>query len=185
MPITNATAPAARTTPNKPSAAQAKKTAADSEMTTARIEAVTSLGQFAQLPLMITKQYADAGALQVHWPAISTEIGKLASADERVAKIIDPLMQVGPYAGIIAAIMPFIVQIGVNHKRIPAGSMGSVPATTLSSQIESGLAKNELQALTIQRDAEAESAKVRKEIELARKGLADAMRDNQVAATND
>jgi hypothetical protein len=182
MPITNA-APPVRATANKSSATVKKATAAELaavEKTTARAQALIDLGQFAQLPLMITKQYADAGAFQVHWPNISKEVAKLADTDERIAKIIDPLMQVGPYVGILAAVTPFIVQIAVNHHRIPAGSMGSVPAITLTSQIEAGLAKSELEALTIQRNAEAEAATVRREIDHARRALTDSM-----AAAND
>jgi hypothetical protein len=133
---------------------------------------------------MITKQYADVGAVSLHWPKISEEIAKLADTNEQVASLVDPLMKVGPYAGIITAVMPFAVQIAVNHGRVTAGAMGSVPATTLSSQVETSLAQNELEALTIQRDAEQKSAQMRQEIAAARKALADSMRDQQMEATN-
>lgn len=164
-----AAAPAAKSTPNKASGKATAATASD--VTKSRAEAVTSLGQFAQLPLMITKQYADVGALSLHWPKISEEIAKLADTNEQVASLVDPLMKVGPYAGLIATVMPFAVQIAVNHGRVTAGAMGSVPATTLSSQVETSLAENELQALTIQRDAEKKAAQMRKEIADARKNL--------------
>lgn len=167
MPILN-TPPPTKATANK-SAAVKKAEATKAEITSARAQAVTELGQFAQLPLMITHQYADVGAIQLHWPNVSQEIAKLADSNEQVAKIIDPLMQVGPYAGLITAVMPFAVQILVNHGRVTAGAGGSVSPTTLSSQVEASLAENELQALVIQRDAEAKAAQVRKEIETARK----------------
>lgn len=170
MPITNP-APPVKATANRPTAAQKKAELTASGKLTARTEAIASLGQFAQMPLMITKQFADAGAISLHWPKISEEIAKLADSNEQVAKIVDPLMQVGPYAGLIAAVMPFVVQILVNHGRVPAGAAGSVPATTLASQVEAGLAENELQALIIQRDAERKSAEVRKQIETARKNI--------------
>jgi hypothetical protein len=170
MPIVN-TAPPAKATANKSTVKQTAAAKSASDITAARTEAVTALGQFAQVPLMIMKQHADVGAIDLHWKNISGEIAKLAASNEQVAKIVDPLMTVGPYAGIITAVMPLAVQILVNHGRIPAGAAGSVPATTLSSQVESAIAERELQALTIQRDAEQKSAAMRREIENARKIL--------------
>jgi hypothetical protein len=182
MPIVSK-APPARTTPNKSATAAAKASAKADDITAARTEAVTSLGQFVQLPLMITKQYADVGAIELHWPKVSAEIAKLAATNEQVAKIVDPMMQVGPYAGIITAVLPFAVQIMVNHNRVTPGAAGSVSPSTLSSQVEASLAETELQSLIIQRDAEKKAADVRKEIENQRRALADSIRDNVNDAT--
>jgi hypothetical protein len=119
----------------------------------------------------------------MHWPDVSAEIAKLAASQPAIAKLVDPLIQIGPYTGLVTALLPFILQIGVNHGRFSPGAMGTVPATTLASQIESAIAKQELEALTIQRDAERETAAMRRDIALSRKALADAMRDVQVDAT--
>jgi hypothetical protein len=177
-------APPVKATANKSTAKQTAANKAESDIITARKEAVASLGQFAQIPLMITKQYADVGAVQLHWPKVSEEIAKLASTNDQVAKIVDPLMQVGPYAGLIAAVMPFVMQLAANHGRVTPGAAGTVSPVTLSSQVEASIAENELQALTIQRDAEQKAAAVRREIDMSRKALADAMRDQQQEATN-
>jgi hypothetical protein len=178
MPITNAPPPVVK----KPAATA--KPVRESGLTKDRTDALASLGQLAQVPLIATKQYADAGAVSMYWPNVASEIAKLADSQPAIAKLVDPLMQVGPYAALIAAGLPFLLQIGVNHKMISAGAMGTVPASTLSAQIESSLAKQELEALTIQRDAERESAEMRREIDDSRKALADAMRDNQMAETS-
>jgi hypothetical protein len=167
MPIVG-TVPPVKATANKSSAAGKAQIALD-EITKARTEAVTELGQFVQLPLMLTKQYADVGAISLHWPKISGEIGKLAATNEQIAKLVDPLMTVGPYAGLITAVMPLVAQIAVNHGRVSAGVANTVPASTLSSQIETAMAQSELEALKIQRDAEKEAASVRKQIADARK----------------
>jgi hypothetical protein len=169
MTVTVAKAPPTKATANKPSGKTVAATASD--VTKARTEAITSLGQFAQLPLMITKQYADVGAIELHWPKVSAEIANLAATNEQVAKIVDPMMQVGPYAGLITAVMPMLVQVLVNHGRVTPGAAGSVSPTTLSSQVEASLAETELESLTIQRDAERKSAEVRQQIAAQRKAL--------------
>lgn len=167
MPITNAPPPSTKNT-----SSTTKVSKADS-LTKDRAEALTSLGQFAQVPLIATKQFADAGAVSLYWPGVATEVAKLAESQPAIAKLIDPLMQVGPYSALIMAVLPFVLQIGVNHGMVSAGAMGTVPKTSLSAQVEASLAKQELEALTIQRDAERESAAVRQEIAESRKALAD------------
>lgn len=166
---TAGSAPALKTTKNVSSTAT--KAPKESTLTKDRAEALTSLGQFAQVPLIATKQFADAGAVSMYWPGVATELAKLAETQPAIAKLVDPLMQVGPYSAIIMAVLPFVLQIGVNHKMVSPGAMGTVPATTLSSQVEASLARQELEALTIQRDAEKEAAEMRAEIAASRKAL--------------
>jgi hypothetical protein len=171
MPIVNS-APVMNRAKNVSSTATAKPSKA-STLTKDRAEALTSLGQFAQVPLIATKQFADAGAVSLYWPGVATELANLAESQPAIAKLIDPLMQVGPYSALIMAVLPFVLQIGVNHRMVSPGAMGTVPATSLSSQVEASLAKQELEALTIQRDAEKEAAEMRAEIAASRKALAE------------
>lgn len=158
MPVTSA--------PPPPSKSAAPKTTAPRkpDLTAARTEALTGLGQLAQVPLIAARQTADAGAIAMHWPRVSQELASLAGKDERVAKLIDPLMQAGPYAGLITALLPLIMQLGVNHGMVQAGVMGTVPAATLASQMDTALAQAQLEALTVQRDAEEQARKLRDEI---------------------
>lgn len=147
-------------------------------LTEQRIDAINGLGQLAQVPLLATKQYADAGAVGMYWPGISKELATLAESQPAIANVIDPLMKVGPYTGLVAAILPFLMQIAVNHNRIQPGSMGTVPATTLEAQIKTSMAEAELHALRTQMEAEEQAARMRQEMEQSRAALADAMRDN-------
>lgn len=142
-----------------------------------RTEAVAGLGQLAQVPLLATKQFADAGAVGLYWPSISKEIAELAETQEPIANLIDPLMKIGPYTGLVAAILPFFMQIAVNHGRVAPGSMGTVPASTLEAQIKTAMAQAELEALKTQQQAEQAARAMREEIEESRRALADAMSD--------
>jgi hypothetical protein len=170
MPITN-TAPAPNTTRNTSSATRV--TVKVSATLKARTEALVGFGQLGQVPLIATRQYADCGAISLHWPHVAEEIAKLADSQPVIAKFIDPLIQIGPYTGLVTAVLPFILQIGVNHGVFAPGAMGTVPTVTLTAQVESSLAQQELEALYLQRDAEKAAAAIRREINEARAALAD------------
>lgn len=144
----------------------------------ARESAVVGLGQLAQVPLLATKQYADAGAVGLYWPAIAHEVAELADTQEAIANLIDPLMKVGPYTALVAAVLPFFMQIAVNHGRVAPGSMGTVPASSLEAQIKTSMAQAELESLRMQQQAEQASAAMRQEMEESRRAMADAMRDH-------
>jgi len=148
-----------------PSPAAAART---SRKTAERAEAVTGLGQLAQVPLMVMRQYADVGAVSAHWPGVAAEVAKLAETQEQVAKLVDPLLQVGPYAGLITAVLPLVMQLACNHGVVAAGSMGTVPPSTLAAQVEAQLAQQEAAALRLQLEAEREARKVREQIQADR-----------------
>lgn len=171
MPITNAPPPVVRNV----TAAGKPKATKESQSTKDRTEALVGLGQLAQVPLLATKQYADAGAVSLYWPNVAKEIAVLADTNEQIAKLIDPLIQVGPYTALIAAALPFVMQIAVNHKLVQAGAMGTVPGESLAAQIETAMVQQELEALRTQRDAEKAAAALRAEIAESRKELADVM----------
>jgi hypothetical protein len=166
MPITS-TPPPVRGTPGRP-APKAKP-----NLRTQREEAVAGFGQLAQAPLIALKLYADAGAVGIYWPKISEEIATLADSQEQVARLIDPLIRIGPYTGLITAILPMILQIGVNHGRVPAGAMGTVPAASLTARVEASLAAIELEALRAQAEAEKAAAEMRDQISKSRTSLAE------------
>lgn len=164
MPVTSAPPPVHTPATRAPSA---KATATHK----AREDAVGSLGQLAQVPLLAMRQYADAGALGQYWPGIAREVATLADSQEQVAQIIDPLIKVGPYAGLITAVLPLVMQIAVNHGRMAPGAMGTVPASMLSAQVETALAQEELRALQAQAEAEKAAAAMRAEIAEQRAGV--------------
>src|SRR5215469_197856 len=137
MPITSSPPPVRTGSASRaPSAARAPK----KSMTEQREEALNGFGQLAQAPLIALRQYADVGAISIHWPNISREVAGLAETQEQVARLVDPLIRIGPFTGLIAAVLPMILQIGVNHNKVPAGAMGTVPAASLTAQVEANLA---------------------------------------------
>ena len=163
MPIVS-TPPPSHGTAKKPLPARAPKKSMQEE----REEAVAGFGQLAQAPLIALRQYADAGAIGLHWPRVAHEIASLAESQPQIARLIDPLIRIGPFTGLITAILPFVLQIGVNHKRIPAGAMGTVPAESLTAQVESAMAAIELEALKQQVEAEREAREMREQIARSR-----------------
>lgn len=169
MPVEFAAPPPSRNTPNVSSGTAKASKAVQARETAEREEAVAQLGMFAQVPLLATKQLADAAAVGMHWPGIAKEVAKLAESQEAVANLIDPLIKVGPYAGLIAATLPLVMQLAVNHGRVKPGSMGTVPAVSLQSKMETAIAQEELKAMRVQLEAEREAQAIRAEIENERK----------------
>jgi hypothetical protein len=172
MPITNTMG-----TPPPASASKRTVSAPRKPIKAQREEALNGMGQIAQIPLVTMRMYADVGAMSIHWPNIAKELANLAETQEPIAAVIDPLIKIGPYTALIAAVMPLTMQVLVNHKMAPAGAMGTVPASSLQAQVEAGLAQQELAALQVQLEAEQQAAQMRKEIDASRRAMADAMQD--------
>ena len=159
MPIVAAPPPVKRAKP-------VARTTAD--RTKERTEALEGIGQLAQAGLIAAKQYADAGAVGLHFPRVAGELAELANNDERIAQALEPLLHAGPYTGLLMATLPLLYQVGVNHGRINPGPMGTVPRETLSARIEAEMARAKVQALQAQKQAEQESRELQAEIAKAR-----------------
>lgn len=166
MPMDTTAPPLRNGSSSKPKAASKTQT-----ITQQREEAINGLGQLAQAPLLAFKQYADAGAIGLHWPNVAKEVAALAESQSAIANVIDPLMKVGPYAGLITAVLPFALQLAVNHGRVPAGAMGTVPKNSIAAQVEAGLAEMEMAALQQQLQAEQAAQRLRDDIAKARKEM--------------
>lgn len=127
-----------------------------------RYQGVQGIGQLIQGGLMLTKNYADAAAVGMHWDGVAKEVATLAEAEPAVARIVDLVIQAGPYAGLIAAVMPLAMQLAANHGMIPSGGMsGVVPPEVLQSQMEARILQQQAEALRQRQEAlrEAEAAK--------------------------
>lgn len=126
-----------------------------------RYQGVQGIGQLIQGGLMLTKNYADAAAVGMHWDGVAKEVATLAEAEPAVARVIDLVIQAGPYAGLIAAVMPLAMQIAANHGMIPAGATGVVPPEVLQSQMEAQILRQQAEALRERQQAmrDAEAAK--------------------------
>lgn len=83
-----------------------------------REEAVAGIFQIASFMCVATGQLADAAALNIHGANVSRETAALATRYDKVGALLDGLSQVGPFTAILAATMPLVIQIAVNHKRI-------------------------------------------------------------------
>jgi hypothetical protein len=90
-----------------------------------RQEALDGVLQLAQFGCLAFGDFADAGAIGVFGPPMATEVVNLAKENSKVAEKVDLLIQVGPYAGLVAAAIPFLAQLLVNHKVFKAEQFGN------------------------------------------------------------
>jgi len=157
------------TIPPKKSSNSTPKGLAEPTIQQKRFDAIQGLWQIAGIGCVFMRQYSDAGAISMHSPAISKEIVQLADSNDQVAKSVDQLLQVGPYAGLVTAVLPLAMQILVNHKRIPVEKLpaesGIVDPEMLEAQVKTEMARMQLEVLKEQKEAEQELARARAEFE--------------------
>lgn len=82
---------------------------------------------------------ADAGALAEHAPELSKAIVATAEQDERFARAVDKLLNTGPYAALVMAVVPLAAQIAANHKLLPVGFMGTEDPAKIRAEVEKSL----------------------------------------------
>ena len=125
----------------------------------AREEAVNGIFQLTAFGLVMAGQQADAGALAKHGGSIAHEAAKVAETSASLGSAIDYITEAGPYAGLITATMPLVLQLLANHKVMKAETLsgaGVVPPETLSAQVKADMARQQIQALRTQQEAEQE-----------------------------
>lgn len=125
-----------------------------------RREGLMGLAQLAQGLCLMTQQYADAATIGQHFPPFGAEIANLADTYDVVAKPIDFLIEIGPFGAVIAAGMPFVLQLLANHKVIDGSRMagqGIVPPEVLEAQMKAQVAQMQAEALLEQRRAMTEA----------------------------
>lgn len=81
-------------------------------------EGITGISQLVSFGLSFSNP-ADAQAVLTHTPAIAQALHDLAMAKPEFARILDKLMSAGPYGALITAVFPLIVQILINHDKLP------------------------------------------------------------------
>lgn len=77
----------------------------------------------------------DGIAVAVATPNIAEAVNALAQEEPRVAAVLDKILQVGPYGALLGALVPLVAQIAVNHKRIPAGTLGTQEPELLKASL--------------------------------------------------
>lgn len=121
-----------------------------------RQDALNGVMQVGQLACIAFGQFADAGAIGMHGPQLSSEILALAENNSKIASKVDLLIEVGPYAGIVAAAIPFLAQLFVNHGVAKAelfANAGVVPPETLAQHMKTEMMRKAVQAQREQMEA--------------------------------
>lgn len=81
----------------------------------------------------------DAATITLHSGNIAEAVNDTAQQDERVAAILDKILEVGPYGALLAALMPVALQMAANHGKIPPneslGIMSPAQIGTAMSQL--------------------------------------------------
>lgn len=153
------TPPPIRNTSTQSGSGGSKRAGSGSRKMQAREEAANGIGQILSFGCMATGQMADAGAIGLHWPNIAHEAAQVAETDEKIAKALDYLLEVGPYGNLIVVTLPFVAQILVNHKILKAEQMAGanvVHPDSLEAQAKAHMARQAMQAIRQQRQAEEE-----------------------------
>lgn len=100
-------------------------------------QGIAGLFQVVAFPLTFVAP-ADAAAVTHHAPGIAAALNSVAQERPEVAAVLDRVLAGGPYAALLAATLPLVIQLGHNHGLIPeaaAVSMGAAPKTTILSQL--------------------------------------------------
>src|ERR1700760_1659719 len=92
-------------------------------VTQKRAEGLMDLAQLGQGICLLMGQYADAAAIGTLFSPVASELANVTENHEILAKPIYFMIEVGPYGALIAASMPFVMQIAANHKLINAGML--------------------------------------------------------------
>lgn len=114
-----------------------------------RQEAVDGILQLAQFGCLAFGQFADAGAIGMHGQGLSNEVITLSDNNPKIASKVDLLIEIGPYAGLVAAALPFLAQILVNHKVFKPeqfANAGVVTPETLEAQMKTQLMQRAMES---------------------------------------
>lgn len=164
----------------KATGAKAVEEKAASTVEATRRESLEALFQIGAAVATATGNLADAAACGRHGPVIAREAAPLGNRYEKFGQLLDWIGQVGPFAGLLAATMPFALQIAANHGRVPytaVAQFGVVEPQVLTAQVHAELAQRAAQELREQtearRAAEAAMADIRRMQEEENKPPAD------------
>lgn len=142
-----------------------------------RAKGLMELGQLGQGICLMFGQYADAAAIGTHFQPIAIELANVAESADIIAKPIDMLIEIGPYGALLAACLPFALQIAANHHWVNADMLmgqGVIPPELLEAQMRANVAR-----------AQAEQMKARqmamKEAQAAQAEFDTLMREAQAA----
>lgn len=148
--------------PAKPRASSSRSSASSQKQVTERIqartEAVGGVFQLAGMGLFMTGQLADAQAVTEHGPNISAETAKLAESNDQIAAFIDKLAAVGPYTGLVMAVLPLALQLFANHRPDVAPALSNFGVKS-PEQLKASAQLEAVRQAKAAREAQAEAAR--------------------------
>jgi hypothetical protein len=130
--------PTRRKTPNRPASGPTQTKARAKAVFDALTIPVSGLAM-AGKALGNKALVADAITLGHAVPAIATTVAEVADQDERIAAIVDKLVQTGPYAALVTALVPVALQIAANHNAAIARAGRPLGVRTVDEIIESAI----------------------------------------------
>lgn len=123
----------------------------------ARAEALTGWAQIGSFVCLCKGWLADSQAIAEHAPPICDEIAQIGETNEQLAGPLDALCKAGPYAALMASVMPLALQLAANHGKVQPGALGGfgvVAPATLEARAKAEMAKTAAHALQVQQEAE-------------------------------
>lgn len=138
-----------------------------------RQEALDGVMQLAQFGCLAFGNFADAGAIGLHGRPMATEVVNLAKQNTKVASKVDLLIEIGPYAGIVAAAIPFLAQLLVNHGVFKAeqfANAGVVRPEALEANMKTQVMEQAMAAMREQQEAEQRLMAMQEEMASATNG---------------
>jgi hypothetical protein len=103
-----------------------------------RSQAIQGLFGAIALPLAVV-QPADAAAIALHSEPIGDAVAETAANDPRFAALVDRLVHAGPYAALLGAVAPLVLQLMANHGYAPIGLLGTMSKDDLMGAVMVGL----------------------------------------------
>lgn len=131
-----------------------------------RYEGLLGLAQLGQGICLMAGLHADAMTIGKLFPPVAVEVVKIAEDNEAVSQPLDFIIKVGPYGALIAAGMPFVMQLLANHKVIDATKamgQGIVPPEVLEAQMKAEVMRMQAEAMQAQQQAVADANKAAEE----------------------
>lgn len=129
----------------------------------AREDAINGIFQLTGAGLMMMGQVPDAAAIAQHGPNIASETASIAESNDGLGRVIDYLTSVGPYAALIAAVMPLTLQLLANHGKVPASALaqfGVIDPDVLRVQAEAEAMQMAAQAMEDAKTMQSEASQM-------------------------
>lgn len=121
-----------------------------------RFEGLMGLASLVQGGLLMAGLHADAYTVGKYIPPVAIEVAKIAEDNDTIAKPLDILIKVGPYAGLLVALQPFVMQLLANHRVIDVSKaigQGIVPPEVLEAQMKAEMMRMQAEAFQAQQQA--------------------------------